>query len=64
MTDPEALIDAMSALLALPVAPGHRDGVSMNLKVAMEAYEKLSFYPEDDRAEPAAIYIPKGLADG
>jgi hypothetical protein len=61
--DIDAWIDAMSALLTLPVAPEHRAGVAMNLKVAQQAHEALAFYPEDDHAEPAALYHPEGASD-
>lgn len=56
LIDPEALIDAMTPLLGLPVGPEHRPGVAANLAVMTRLAGLVVSCPLDDREDPAAVY--------
>ena len=56
--DVDALIDAMSAYLDLPVEDACRPGVKFHLETARVIVEDILALELGDHAEPAAVYIP------
>ena len=56
--DPDALAEAMAALLGLSLKPGSRGAVVMHLRIAAELAAKLAAAPLDDDAEPAPVFAP------
>lgn len=56
--DPEALIDAMAPLLAIPVEPAFRPGIVANLTLIAALAALVDEAPIDEREEPAAVYRP------
>ena len=56
--DPDALIDAMAALVGLTIAPEYRSGVAAHLTAAIAAARLMAEWPQDDHAEPAPIFRP------
>ncbi len=56
--DPDALIDAMSPLVGLTVAPAYRAGVAAHLTAAIAAAGLMADWPQGDHAEPAPVFRP------
>jgi hypothetical protein len=54
--DADALIEAASAMLQLPIAPEHRKGVRDNLKTAAKMAALVEQLKLDDGTEPAPVY--------
>ena len=55
--DPDALIDAMSPLLGLPLSDAARPGVKLNLQIAARLAPLVLDFPLDDEAEPAPVFV-------
>ena len=56
--DPEALADAMAALLGLTQTPESRAQTIVHLRIAAEQAAKLLSVRLDDDAEPAPVFAP------
>ncbi|WP_131195236.1 DUF4089 domain-containing protein [Lichenihabitans psoromatis] len=56
--DPDALIDAMAALLDLEIQPEYRPDIVTNLGIAIRFAALLRDVPLDDRDEPAPVFRP------
>ena len=55
--DPEALIDAMSPLLELPLTPESRAETIVHLRIAAEQAQLLLSAPIGDDEEPAPVFV-------
>ncbi len=56
--DPDALIEAMSALLSLTLTPESRAQTVIHLKIAAEQAAPLLSAPISDEEEPAPVFVP------
>jgi Protein of unknown function (DUF4089) len=56
--DTDALMEALSAYLDLPVEEAYRPGVKFHLETARGIAEDILALDLGDHAEPAAVYIP------
>jgi Protein of unknown function (DUF4089) len=55
--DPEALIEAMSPLLELPLTPESRAETIVHLRIAAEQAQLLLSAPIGDDEEPAPVFV-------
>ena len=58
LPDPEALIDAMAALLRLTIEPDYRAGIALNLEITAGHAATLLEAEVGDHAEPAPVFRP------
>jgi Protein of unknown function (DUF4089) len=56
--DPDAVIEAMSAFLALPISAEYRQGVAIHLKAAHAIAQAVLDVELPDEAEPAPVFSP------
>ena len=56
--DLEAFVDAQSAMLQLPIAPEHREGVLRYLQLATGMAERVMGLPLDPADESGAVFVP------
>jgi hypothetical protein len=57
-TPDDATVDALAALLGLPIDPAHRPGVAMNLARIAALAALVTEFPLPDAAEPAPVFTP------
>jgi len=55
--DPATYAEAAAALLGLPLAPAHRPGVEMNLRLAARMAALVEGLPLTPADEPAPIFV-------
>lgn len=58
VADLEAFLDAHSALLRLPIAPEHRDGVVRYLQLAAGMATRVMEFPLDPSDESGSAFVP------
>ena len=56
--DAEGFLDAAADALALPIAPGHRAGVLLNLERIAAMARLVAEFPLADEIEQAPVYRP------
>ncbi|MEI7712762.1 MAG: DUF4089 domain-containing protein [Rhodospirillales bacterium] len=56
MTDHEALIDAGTRLLGIPIDPKWRSSILANLEVTLRLAASVDSFPLPDEADPAPVF--------
>jgi hypothetical protein len=56
--DRDALIDAGTALLGIPVQPEWRAGIRLYLDMSLAHAANAAGFPLPDEAEPAPVFVP------
>ena len=56
--DPDAMIDAMAPLLALPLAQADRAVIATHLRIALAMAATVEAVPLPDAAEPLPVFRP------
>ena len=56
--DPDAYIEAASALVGLPLDPAHRPAFALNLLRIAEMAALVMEFPLPDETEPAPVFSP------